>query len=199
MKKMLSYANVRQIVLTLFLSLFITAAYAVPARPGQTRNLTLSDGTTISAVLVGDEHGHYWLGQDGKAYQDLNGDSFFQTVNAETIQQKARQRRVAANRQRMRSRAALPGDEHSSYVGQKKGLIILVNFSDKQFKSSNDNAFFQRIANEENFNEGSFKGSMYDYFLKQSGGQFELTFDIVGPVTVSQTASYYGKNDAQAH
>ena len=108
MKKMLSYANVRQIVLTLFLSLFITAAYAVPARPGQTRNLTLSDGTTVSAVLVGDEHGHYWLGSDGRAYQSTNGSAFYHAIDKQAAMESAAQRRTAANERRMK-RMAAPG------------------------------------------------------------------------------------------
>ena len=37
-----------------------TAALAVPAKPGQKRMLTLTDGSQVEAVLVGDEHGHYW-------------------------------------------------------------------------------------------------------------------------------------------
>ena len=38
-------------------------------------------------------------------------------------------------------------------IGQKKGLIILVNFSDVAFKSENDNTLYQRIANEEHFSD----------------------------------------------
>ena len=36
---------------------------------------------------------------------------------------------------------------------------------------------------------------MYDYFYAQSGGKFELTFDVVGPLTVSEKQAYYGGND----
>ena len=64
------------------------------------------------------------------------------------------------------------------------------------FKENNNNALFQRIANEKDFSNGDFKGSMYDYFYAQSEGKFELTFDVVGPVTVSNTQSYYGSNDS---
>ena len=73
--------------------------------------------------------------------------------------------------------------------------MILVNFNDKSFQSSHDNALFNRIANEEGFSEGDFKGSMADYFKAQSRGKFELDFDIVGPVTVTNKYSYYGEND----
>ena len=36
---------------------------------------------------------------------------------------------------------------------------------------------------------------MCDYFKAQSAGQFELDFDVIGPVTMSNTYSYYGGND----
>ena len=52
----------------------------------------------------------------------------------------------------------------------------------------------RRIANEVNFSEGNFRGSMADYFKAQSRGKFLLSFDVVGPVTVSKKASYYGEN-----
>ena len=41
----------------LLLLLMAVAAFAVPAKPGITRILTLADGTTVNAVLVGDEIG----------------------------------------------------------------------------------------------------------------------------------------------
>jgi hypothetical protein len=42
------------------------------------------------------------------------------------------------------------------------------------------------MANEEGFkHELGFKGSVHDYFKDQSGGQFLLDFDVVGPVQLS--------------
>jgi len=38
-------------------------------------------------------------------------------------------------------------------------------------------------------------GSVHDYFYDQSYGQFDLTFDVVGPVTLSKEYGYYGEND----
>lgn len=37
---------------------------------------------------------------------------------------------------------------------------------------------------------------MRDYFLAQSNGQFELDFDVVGPVTMSKNYGYYGNDGA---
>ncbi len=182
----------------LVLMLSALTASAVPAKPGLTKKITLSDGSQIVARLVGDEHGHYWLGQDGNAYKSMDGD-VYQRVDAQQVKQRAALRRQAANQRRLRRLAPRKVGEVGSITGQKKGLIILVNFTDVTFKSANNKALYERIANEENFSYGDFKGSMYDYFKAQSEGQFELTFDIVGPVKVSKTQAYYGSNDSSGN
>ena len=166
---------------------------AIPVKPGLTKTLTLADGTQVTAVRVGDEHGHYWLGQDGNAYQAIPGLGVYQTVDAAQIQQKAALRRSAANQRRM---ARMPRKVGSvgSISGDKKGIIILVNFTDKSFTASQSD--FYNLANTVNYISGNYKGSMYDYFYAQSEGQFRLTFDVVGPYTLSHNCAYYGGNDS---
>lgn len=171
---------------------------AVPVKPGITKTLRLSDGTEIKALLVGDEHGHFWRGEDGKAYL-IGDDEVCREIDETVIIEKAQQRRAKTNAQFSRRLARRTFGQPTHYTGQKKALIVLVNFSDKKFKSAHDNALFQRIANEENFNEDPFVGSMADYFKAQSRGIFELDFDVVGPVTVSKTSSYYGSNDSEGY
>ena len=41
------------------------AASAIPVKPGQWATLTLADGTTVRAELRGNEHGTWFLHQDG--------------------------------------------------------------------------------------------------------------------------------------
>lgn len=187
----------KKIIFSFLLTLMVLCVYAVPAKKGIIRTLTLANGTTVTAQLVGDEHGHYWLAADGKAYQAIEGADVFEQVDARQVMLRAQEKRMKANARRGRRMSKHRVGEFGEYIGQKKGLIIMVNFSDVSFKASNNNALYQRIANEVNFNEGNFKGSMYDYFLAQSDGQFELTFDVVGPVTVSRPQSYYGANNSR--
>ena len=182
----------------LFFLFFSASAMAVPAKPGQKRQLTLADGTTVNAMLVGDEYAHYWVDADGNAYMAMI-DNVFERIDLETVKQRAESRRSEANERRIRRTAPRKVGEVGSLIGQKKSLIILVNFADVAFKPENDNALYQRIANEKNFSFGDFKGSMYDYFYDQSEGKFELTFDVVGPVTVSKDQSYYGGNDGSGN
>ena len=173
--------------------MFAVLAFAVPAKPGLTRLLTLSNGSTVMATLVGDEHGHYWLGADGKAYQSA-GNDVYQSVDLQAVKQHGAQRRAAANQRRTRRLAPRKVGEVGSITGDKKGIIILVNFKDVKFTATQ--ADFNNLANTQNYVSGNYKGSMYDYFYAQSDGQFRLTFDVVGPVTVSQNRAYYGANNS---
>lgn len=196
--KLLSKERVKRYALMLTMMMMTICAGAVPAKPGITRTLKLSDGTTITARLVGDENGHFWIGQDGKTYT-INDDDVAKVVDSGTIKANAKVRRQQSNVRRCRRMAPRKVGEVGSITGEKKGIIILVNFSDESFKSSNNNALYNRISNEKNFTYDNFKGSMYDYFYAQSEGTFQLTFDVVGPVTVSQKRSYYGSNDSDGN
>ncbi len=88
-------------------------------------------------------------------------------------------RRVAAKR--------IPGADFA--YDRFRGLIVLINFNDKQF--TNDADFYDKMVNAVGYkgfsHNGQYKstvGSMRDYFNAQSNGVFSPTFDIVGPVDV---------------
>ena len=189
----------KKILVSLVMVLIALSVSAVPAKPGQKRLLTLADGTTVTAQLTGDEHVHYWLADDGRAYVESSVDNVFERADLQQLKLRGKARREQSNARRAKRLGSKKVGEVSSYVGKKRGLIILVNFSTTQFKEENDRDLYERIANEKNFNHGSFQGSMYDYFYAQSEGIFELNFDVVGPYTVSQPYSYYGKNDSQGN
>lgn len=187
----------RRVMMLMSLLMFAVLAFAVPAKPGLTRLLTLSNGSTVMATLVGDEHGHYWQGTDGKNYQLISGTTTYQEVNSQEVIQRAQQRRAQANQRRVRRMAPQRVGNVGSITGDKKGIIILVNFKDDSFTATQDD--FYKLANQQNYNSGNYKGSMYDYFYAQSEGQFRLTFDVVGPYTVSNNCSYYGGNDSSGN
>lgn len=187
----------RRVMMLMSLLMFAVLAFAVPAKPGLTRLLTLSNGSTVMATLVGDEHGHYWQGTDGKNYQLISGTTTYQEVNSQEVIQRAQQRRAQANQRRVRRMAPQRVGNVGSITGDKKGIIILVNFKDDSFTATQND--FYKLANQQNYNSGNYKGSMYDYFYAQSEGQFRLTFDVVGPYTVSKNCSYYGGNDSKGN
>ena len=58
---------------------------AVPAKPGLKRIITLANGTQVEAMLVGDEYGHYWLANDGKAYVETTTTGLYTPANLSTL------------------------------------------------------------------------------------------------------------------
>ncbi|MDY5767033.1 MAG: M6 family metalloprotease domain-containing protein [Alloprevotella sp.] len=78
------------------------------------------------------------------------------------------------------------------YSGKKRGLVILVNFSD--LKMTYTQADFDAMFNEKGYSFDNAIGSVSDYFRDQSYGQFEVEFDVVGPVTTANGYAYYGRN-----
>ena len=98
-------------------------------------------------------------------------------------------------------------------MGEIKGVVILAAFSDVPFSTNNINALLSNrygadnYTEEINFNEYSniygevslqctIPGSARDYFRTQSFGQFMPSFDVIGPITLSQKRSYYGANNS---
>ncbi len=187
----------RKILTILLLSVLAVGMYAVPAKPGLKKMLTLADGSTIEAQLVGDEWGNYWRTDDGRAFvfdKRAGGQEIYRLADANLIQREAKKLRDQANSQRTRRAPIQKVGSFTELSGTKRCLIILVNFQNATFSGSDPNGTFQKIANQPNFVEGNFKGSMADYFRAQSNNIFNLEFDVVGPVTVENDWEYYGEN-----
>ena len=176
----------------------LSCAHAVPAKKGVKRTIKLADGTSVVAELKGDEFASYWQADDGKCYvQDIDSRTFKITDKAQVVnrglakRQKANDERIKRFAKRGPKREITGAFSH--FTGTKKGLIILVNFKDVKFGRTHTRTMFDNIANKIGFtNSLGFKGSVKDYFLAQSNGQFELDFDVVGPYTLSQNMAYYG-------
>jgi len=66
--------------------------------------------------------------------------------------------------------------------------VVLITFADCDFSMEDPAAYYQRLFNENGYNEGYGLGSVADYFRDQSGGLFNLQFDIYGPIKVSTNA-----------
>lgn len=171
------------------------AAFAIPAKKGLWQTLRLADGTEVRAQMTGDEHAHFWQTEDGERYT-VNEDGIAVAADMEQLTRRAMKRRSYAPNGKLRKgpRRVTIG-EQTHYTGKKKGLVILMQFKNTKFKAANNNAKYNDILNKENYTTSPFKGSVADYFKAQSGGIFELNFDVVGPYTASNDASYYGAND----
>lgn len=108
-------------------------------------------------------------------------------------------RQMAAKKRSAAKRCGRPDrlpskDDISVFKGSKKALVILAAFSDKSFSKGDDAIvkFYGEVLNQEGYSQNGAAGSVHDYFKDMSRGEFDLTFDIVGPVKVSKSATYYG-------
>ena len=108
-------------------------------------------------------------------------------------------RQMAAKKRSAAKRCGRPDrlpskDDISVFKGSKKALVILAAFSDKSFSKGDDAIvkFYDKVLNQEGYSQNGAAGSVHDYFNDMSRGEFDLTFDIVGPVKVSKSATYYG-------
>lgn len=174
----------------------VLSVWAVPAKRGVWCSLSLVDGTEVKAQLVGDEFLHYFVSEDGTKYvQDESTGLYRKMTDEVTAQRRAAVRRAQA--QGRQKRMLRKAQASNAFQGTKKGLIILVQFTDSKFKSGHDLALYKRIANEVNYSDNNFRGSIKDYFKAQSHGLFELDFDVAGICQLQHPYAYYGKNNSQ--
>jgi len=103
-------------------------------------------------------------------------------------------RRHAADRSAAARARLGKASQQNTYFGERRGLIILVEFPDLRFQDEDALQTWSDIANLEGYTNNLAPGSVSDYFHDQSYGQFRLTFDVVGPVEAQHEYTYYGKN-----
>ena len=185
----------KRLILAILLSLFIIpVALSMPAKPGTWRTITLTDGRQVTAQLCGDERFNFLLSADGTCYAFDPATLCYAPTSIQALQAQAAAPQSEGMR-RARPRRSSDREQYATdeFIGRKKGLVILADFPDQEFQEGNDKALYLRILNEIGFSEGRFKGSVKDYFLAQSGGRFELDFDVVGPVRMDSSYTYYGQ------
>ena len=173
----------------------VVAVSGNPALPGQWKMLTLADGSQVNAELKGDKFCHYWQTSDGRCFSEKNTTGVYELVSLQELQKNALEKRVPHKVMNRYSTRSIIGGEHEPYTGKKKGLILLVDFTNKKFEDDHTPELYNDIANKVGFQSDlGFIGSVKDYFLAQSGGLFELDFDVVGPLSMPKTYGYYGAN-----
>lgn len=171
---------------------------AVPAYRGwQTK--TQPDGTTIVVRQSGDEFYHFWENEEGQQMEE-DEQGYWHVVGESPTPAAVASRRAEnrMNKQQLAKMAAMEGNGPHKTAGNKnlapRGLVILVNFTDKQYQSTNTQAAMNEMMNGDNYTYNGAMGSARKYFSDQSNGQYVPTFDVVGPVTVKKNYAYYGKN-----
>lgn len=190
--------------LTILLFACALAIFAVPAKR-RPFIVTLENGSTATVTLCGDENYHFIATTDGipvvetskgiyrlaPEMKDSISIKWAERLNKRNAHRLIKAKNIAAQN-RQRKAFGYP----TAYTGKKKGVVILVNFSDKSFKPSSTREIINDQFNKVGYSMNNHIGSVHDYFYEASYGKFDLQFDVYGPVTVSKTMAHYGKNNS---
>lgn len=220
MTKQEIYMTTRKLLFLTLFTLFTLIMKAIPAFP-HAQTVVQPDGSTVTVTLHGDEWFNYGTTSDGYTVtwnarghivyaQVENG----QLVPTGTMAHDARHRTAAevALLQRIGKNAMPLQSEIGTQVQSRKapaqklsgkwdiskfrGLVILVQYSDKQFLQPD---VFNDMINQEGYagyydnlgkQQVTCTGSVHDYFKDNSFGKFAPTFDVYGPVTLNVTQDY---------
>ncbi len=176
------------VALALGAYLFVsTFAEAKPAYP-KGIEVVQPDGSTLTIYQHGDEFFHYTTLENGNWVKKFE-DGFYREIPAETV--------TALKQRRVSNRARVAEQVQQAYPLNiaPRGLVILVEFSDLKFTKENTLEVFKDMLSGEDYTALGASGSARQYFYDQSHGKYNPQFDVVGPVTMPQTAAYYGKNN----
>ena len=215
-------------ILLMALTIAIVAS-GEPANPIPV-SITQPDGTKLQLKLVGDEFYHFNTTIDGYTVVNVNGKWEYAMKSGNKLTSTGvlahdPEVRNTQEQQFLSTTAKYLVDEQGTNNAQKarssrdkknhgqkepvidysqfRGLIILINFNDRQFLMDNPNDFYDKLCNTENYSgfyhNGRFQrctGSVRDYYYDNSMGQFDPDFDIVGPVNLDYSC-YEGNDKAR--
>ena len=160
------------------------AVMAVPARRGGIVR-TAADGTEKTVFLNGDECFHYITDAEGNWLDE-------ETLLPISAEKKAARKQTEGNRAKVRRIQQETGTDR---LLSPRGAVILVSYSDLAFEGTNEEMTDWAMGDNYTYNGAT--GSIHQYFMDQSWGQYDLQIDVVGPVKVSKQMSYYGQNDSR--
>ena len=218
----------RKLTALLLLSAFMCIqAFANPAIRGLVQ-MPQPDGTLVSIRLVGDEFYSFnttaddytvVLNENGAyVYVQREGTSLVPTTvlaHDEGQRDATELALVATLNKRMTDRVAVEQanvrrvkrnvDLSNFDFDNFRGLVILIDFSDKHFEAEDPQAFYTEMFSTEGLTgwrdphtgmDVTCPGSVRDYFNDQSNGAFNPPFDVYGPITTSYKANqcYYNSS-----
>lgn len=201
-----------------------TTVLAVPAKK-EFRTFRQADGSEITLSLSGDEFLHYYITTDGVPV-DLGTDGNYRYIQSFTSQKIVLSDVVAKNpevrsvsekafvaelqesglaeaaseirMQRAKADYTFQAAQAFPSTGSVKGLVLLVEFKDRQFSIENPKATYEERLNKENLETSELIGSVHDYFTDQSHGLFDMQFDVYGPVQIKGNMADYGANSGSS-
>ena len=203
----------------LLLTLFNFGLFAAPADKTQTFTKTQKNGKVINYTLNGDEFISWLSSSDGYTlFENKSGEIVYAMIDESGKLKKSNiiaadpQYRSADDilflssikkglfynssqldvfKKNREERYSINKIEMHKTVSNPNFLVILVNFSDLTFSSSNAITMANQIA-DSNYTANGATGSVKDYYYDNSMGALNANFVVVGPYTLSGTQAYYG-------
>ena len=195
----------RIILLTVAAVMCCTMMLAAPAKPVPFTH-TQTDGTTVTLMMRGGERNHSLMTLDGLTVGRDDQGNYCYTVDgvmsdvlahdkeARGVEEQAfvivyRDWMILSTDASRRQPRREEVNDHPQVptMGSPRIPIILVNYTDVKFIDEDPAATFQNQFNQEEY-------SCLHYFESQSRGLFSPRFDILGPVELPQTRTFYGAN-----
>ena len=191
-------------------------AFAVPAYPYKVKVVT-GNGKTAAIYVCGDESQKYGVTEDGYtlisdslgwwyAYQTNAGlvkRSNFNLMAPEDETVELKQFKAGCPKGILPERAiSVPSGRHSSpnrvnvsgpIVGERRALVILMQYKDVAFKKTKDD--FEALFNTLEYHQNGATGSVRDFYRFASQGQLDYISDVYGPYTAQNPMRYYGSNN----
>lgn len=165
-------------------------AFAIPARPG-IFTYTEPDGTVRRLERHGDEFFHWTTDAQTGQVVELDMAGYWRPAELDRIQlRQAAEFRRQANQYRL-ERNARP----EFNFGVRRIPVILVEFTDLSFTVEDSRTKFDNLLNREGYADYQATGSVRDYFMENSHGQFTPVFEVFGPVKLPHEMAYYGAGD----
>ena len=217
----------------LLLGLLCLTGRAIPADPTPVR-VTQPDGSVLTVSLHGDEFFHFTTTADGYTvvknaagyytYARLDGGNLVSSgvVAHDKAQRTAADHAFLANvpkgltsaaqaqsgtmkLNRRNSAMRRVGADGLMDYDNFRGLIILINYTDKKFTMPSPGEFYNDMVNTHDYTgyvlngrRVSMTGSVRDYFFDNSAHIFDPIFDVVGPVNVNYTSTQHqGTNNSE--
>lgn len=215
MKKILQFLFLGSLAISLNIPLQASPAYPFPIM------FTQPDGSHIKILLKGDEYSKWAETKDGYAllfdskgyyeYAKVDERNYMvpsgiiakspETRTAEDInflsntklhltyskEQLAMLRTAASVRNNAATRSF-------PTIGNHKLICILIGFQDVPFQKTHED--FENLFNQVNYSASGASGSVKDYYLENSQGQFNLTVTVAGPYVADHNMAYYGANNS---
>ena len=201
----------------------LQTATAIPADP-RPKLVKQPDGSTLTVIMRGDERHHMTMTADGVPLYYNTASKTFEYASladgrirgsgiaaADAGKRDAQALEYVQNMdtQAMKQAAMNAGGPMKApsgpnririndfpSLGKQKSLVVLWEFSDVKFESVSDpKQFYTDMLNKEGFTySNGANGSARDFYLASSFGRFDPEFVVVGPVTLSGEATYYGSD-----